>query len=522
MQNRRINCIIQGLFLIVMIWICIGIVLAHFIDYPCKKYFPVTQILFNLVVIIVVALSVRFVLKQILLQNNSKIKIEKIVLWGTIIFCCLQIYMTVNYYFLTDWDVDLIYQSAVELARGTFSSSNRYGEFCWYYSVYPNNMELLWIMYACLKINQFFGIIDSANGIMIFIIVNCMLMSVTGYLLYKIVTSMISRIWGIFSWLMFLAFIGLSPWVTIPYSDSLGLIFPVLILWLCMRLSESRHKIPYTIAMGFLSGVGYHIKPQTGIVFIAIIMLWGITCLQQCVKQVRARRMAICLALCIMAFASSTFIPKAIAASLDIPINSDRTFGMSHFLMMGMNPKTRGVYSQDDCDYSNSFDTPEQRKNGELQKVKERLEEYGFKGYAQLLNEKLLTTYADGTFAWGCEGAFWKEILPEKNEGVSHWTREFYYRDGKFYTEFLSYSQAWWMVILSLACFTYKSHSNNFMVVIQLAILGLTAFELLFEARARYLYTFSPLFIILAVCGLRKIKPKLSSIFRDRKRLETR
>ena len=98
-------------------------------------------------------------------------------------------------------------------------------------------MELLWIMYACLKINQFFGIIDSANGIMIFIIVNCMLMSVTGYLLYKIVTSMISRIWGIFSWLMFLAFIGLSPWVTIPYSDSLGLIFPFLILWLCMRLS---------------------------------------------------------------------------------------------------------------------------------------------------------------------------------------------------------------------------------------------------------------------------------------------
>lgn len=51
------------------------------------------------------------------------------------------------------------------------------------------------------------------------------------------------------------------------------------------------------------------------------------------------------------------------------------------------------------------------------------------------------------------------------------------------------------------------------MVVIQLAILGLTAFELLFEARARYLYTFSPLFIILAVCGLRKSNLNFQAYF---------
>lgn len=38
-----------------------------------------------------------------------------------------------------------------------------------------------------------------------------------------------------------------------------------------------------------------------------------------------------------------------------------------------------------------------------------------------------------------------------------------------------------------------------------LAIIGLTAFELLFEARARYLYTYVPVYCILAGIGAKKI-----------------
>ena len=37
------------------------------------------------------------------------------------------------------------------------------------------------------------------------------------------------------------------------------------------------------------------------------------------------------------------------------------------------------------------------------------------------------------------------------------------------------------------------------------AVIGLTVFELLFEARARYLYTYTPLYILLAVAGIQKI-----------------
>lgn len=45
-----------------------------------------------------------------------------------------------------------------------------------------------------------------------------------------------------------------------------------------------------------------------------------------------------------------------------------------------------------------------------------------------------------------------------------------------------------------------------------LAIIGLTIFELIFEARARYLYTYVPLYIILAAAGVQKIVEKKNNL----------
>ena len=46
------------------------------------------------------------------------------------------------------------------------------------------------------------------------------------------------------------------------------------------------------------------------------------------------------------------------------------------------------------------------------------------------------------------------------------------------------------------------------MIIVMLAIIGLTIFELIFETRARYLYTYVPLYIILAAAGVQKIVEK--------------
>ena len=51
-----------------------------------------------------------------------------------------------------------------------------------------------------------------------------------------------------------------------------------------------------------------------------------------------------------------------------------------------------------------------------------------------------------------------------------------------------------------------------------LAILGLILFELLFEARARYIYTYVPIFCVLAALGMNGAVQKITWYLNHKKR----
>ena len=42
----------------------------------------------------------------------------------------------------------------------------------------------------------------------------------------------------------------------------------------------------------------------------------------------------------------------------------------------------------------------------------------------------------------------------------------------------------------------------SLLLVMMLSVIGLTMFELIFEARARYLFTYAPVYILLGIGGL--------------------
>ena len=58
-----------------------------------------------------------------------------------------------------------------------------------------------------------------------------------------------------------------------------------------------------------------------------------------------------------------------------------------------------------------------------------------------------------------------------------------------------------------------KREENRYISVLILAVLGLTLFQILFEARARYLYSYVPIYAILA-CGA--VKAVLDGKFKRR------
>ena len=172
--------------------------------------------------------------------------------------------------------------------------------------------------------------------------------------------------------------------------------------------------------------------------------------------------------------------------------------------MMGLNPERGGVWAGEDIVISGNCKTAEERTKTNLEVSKQRLRDYGIAGYAKFLTKKMLTNYNDGTYAWGAEGSFYA-VVPENNSRMSHFLKNIYYNDGKYYGIYSQIVQLLWIIVLvgvgitSILGVKSKSCQSNIQLILQLCIIGITLFELLFEARARYLYLYVPVYILLFV-----------------------
>ena len=88
------------------------------------------------------------------------------------------------------------------------------------------------------------------------------------------------------------------------------------------------------------------------------------------------------------------------------------------------------------------------------------------------------------------------------------------YYNGKHVRLFYTIKQFYWIGLLFFCCWSYKRRDS--ISYLKLAIIGLTIFELLFEARARYLITYVPIYIIIAIQGLDIILNYINSIKKKR------
>ena len=149
-----------------------------------------------------------------------------------------RIYCCYNFYFETGWDVHVIIKNAQLVAEGiTEDLSNSY------FSSYPNNVFLMWLFSTILKLNNAVGILDTQNGLMFIITIQCLLSSITGYLIFKIIndfTDLERLAWA--SWFLYFILLGTSPWLAITYSDSMILMVPVLIFRLYQLLRNGHYS----------------------------------------------------------------------------------------------------------------------------------------------------------------------------------------------------------------------------------------------------------------------------------------
>lgn len=240
------------------------------------------------------------------------------------------------------------------------------------------------------------------------------------------------------------------------------------------------------------------------LIAIVIIEIWTFFFLTNAGKK----KKSIIIVTLIATFFLSNIFYTLIINHTQIKLNKENTFGVTHFVMMGLNNERDGVYNGKDVEYSASFVTSSERKKANIEVIKERLNNFGILNYMKFLSKKALVNYGDGTFAWGVEGNFYKKLYPDKNSWISPMLKSFFYSGRKNYDKTSTFQQAIWIgVIVSMLglLFIKQCCMNNKIAVLMLSILGLTVFELLFESRARYLYIYAPIYIILSILGLKNV-----------------
>ena len=414
-----------------------------------------------------------------------------------------QVFITYHAYFFSVWDARYVLEGARAFAYDMPEAIS-----VDYFSMYPNNLTLAGIYGGLLRLPMCLGAeLGEERGLLLLILVQCALNTACGLLLWSL-TRRVAEAFSdgvtaaqaaLVALIAYAVLIGLSPWFLVPYSDSSALIFPVLLLWLYERL---RGRLPSALLLGALGTLAFMIKPQASIPLIAIAL-----CELAALIVRRSKRSAVFLILMGSAFLLVVLPAQSVMErQIGIELDSDRAMNPAHYVNMGLNAEHDGAFNMPDLDAVLAVPAKE-RTAWCLRTAWARVKEYGVPGMAEHLLRKALVNFADGGFAWGID--FARNDLPVKDERLTPRVRSVVYPDGTRYPALHALEQAVWLLLLVLCPFgafglrrLCAEQETPVPAAMLLSVIGIIAFNMLFEAKARYVFVMVPVMIAVSAAGL--------------------
>ena len=447
------------------------------IYYSLRKPFVIN----NIILILIMIIPLVFIIKKQI--NISDEKYKKILIILSIITFILQIFLIYNTYFYTDWDV----KTLREIVMNNNVVKN------YYLTKYPNNLLYVSIL-------MFYKIIPIiGKHYFPLLIFNAFIVNVSGVLAALTIKRFTNNFLSLKGYFILMIITILSPWINIPYSDTFAVAIPISIIYIYTK--ETKKKIDY-ILIGFLSILGYYIKPTVLIVFIGIVIIYLLDLLKN--KDFKIKTTKYVLLGLVVAY---LFCNISIKLTGFKPVETTKPFNMIHYLAMGQNNETYGMFNLKDVEDSNLYGNRQ-----DIDKIINRIKERKLLGQFKFIEIKTLLNYNDGTFSWGGEGEnFYEKVLAKKTK-ISNLLINYFYKDYKYNYIFEIIVQAFWLQVLLLMFFVELKNTEENNTIIYLSIIGITLFLTLFECRARYLYCYSPIFVTAAMIGLNNLRNRFIKV----------
>ncbi|GAB6092632.1 glycosyltransferase family 39 protein [Furfurilactobacillus curtus] len=396
----------------------------------------------------------------------------------------LQIWLMLNVVGLGSLDPAAIRLQAAALATGSH-------HWFTYFSWYPNNVNITLILAGLMTACH------ATHGIGFGIFLNGWLFAhidLTIWLLWRLARKYFGALTGLLIVICSFLFVPFYLYGLDFYTDALVLPY---ILLLATFISNARtatgHKVWWLVATLITFTCAYLIKGNTIVFGIAGLIAW------LCFTHLTLRKVGQVLLISVLSLSlliGGSKLCHHLAEQTGYRQQTALTFPMLSWTLMGLNPASKGTFSQTDINQTSRLGSSTANQKAVQIALRHRIQQLGVTGLIHQLLTKITTMWSTGT-----QGAlFWPDTFQKIPQQYLHHERTVraLLANG---TQVVYLN----LLITALIGITLSWRQTPFLAsLFQLSLLGIFFLHVLFwEVESRYAFLTSPFLIALSANGLR-------------------
>ena len=363
--------------------------------------------LLGIIILLIILGIIYLVLKKVLKIRNNK-NIDIIIMFLTIVLIPFLYYISIHYSYRPGWDIDIILKN-IEYMLSNNTDKIMHG----YYSRYANNLYITYIFLNIYKLSLNIGI---QNGYFLLLFIQSIMFSLGGLLIYKIANMYFKeryKIYSVYTWILYILLVGLSPHIVLTYTDGIGMFLSLLLTYIVFKKIIIR--IIFTLLFTNLTIISYYIKPQIIIISIAYVIIKSLNMLRIIIKNWKNKDKIqkdcyrdflknniyyVFLIILVIVTGTMTYLSiRKANDSMGIKVDREKRFNITHYAMLGWNPEAKGVFTIKDENFSGKYEKLKEREKANIEELLRRIKEMGIGGVINQIARKTLTNYNDGTFS---------------------------------------------------------------------------------------------------------------------------
>lgn len=307
---------------------------------------------------------------------------------------------------------------------------------------------------------------------------------------------------------MFLPFYTYCPYF---YTDSVSMPFCILSIYLFICGYSSKKtvsKIFLFLFCGVTCAIGFVLKGSVIIVLVAVIAYM--------IYKGEIKKIFLGSGTVIAGFLALTVAFNGFVASLNIASKEtvyEEQYPITHWIMMGL--KGNGGFDIDDSLFTRKAGNYDEKKAANIEVIKQRLSNYGVLGLLKHFAIKADFTWNDGTY--------YIDHHIYKNPYSRNFLHELILKDGTYNNVFYDVSSGMQLLMLIMMCVSFFSCIRrprlDYITLMHIIVFGVFIFFLVWEARSRYIFNFTPILIVIWADGIIRIADRLKKPITLREKL---